>query len=115
MSNAPAITEKRFVQSSPLRVSTRFFPLLRWIWTRYPSNLISWSHWSPDGALAFSVANCGLMNPGIPAEADVATTLRARLIITLLKTPAYRGILKEARGLVIDQVIRRRRNIRREG
>ena len=27
-------TEKRFVQSSPLRVKTRFFPALMWIWTR---------------------------------------------------------------------------------
>ena len=27
--------------------------------------LISWSHWSPDGALPFRVASWGLMNPGI--------------------------------------------------
>jgi hypothetical protein len=34
ISNAPAITENRFVQSKPLRVNTRFFPLLRWTWMR---------------------------------------------------------------------------------
>jgi hypothetical protein len=37
------------------------------------------------------------MNPGISAEADAATTLRARFVITLFKTPAYRGALKESR------------------
>jgi hypothetical protein len=76
--------------------------------------LISWSHWSPEGAFAFSVANCGLMKPGISAEADAATTVRARLVITLLKTPAYRKTLKETRGLVIDEDFRRpARNYRR--
>jgi hypothetical protein len=44
------------------------------------------------------------MNPGISAEADAATTVLARFVITLLKTPAYRGTLKETRGLVIEQL-----------
>src|ERR1700730_16897005 len=48
------------------------------------------------------------MNPGISAEADASTTLRARFVITLLKTPAYRGILKGTRGFVIEQVIEAR-------
>jgi hypothetical protein len=61
--------------------------------------LISSSQWSPDGALALSVANCGLMNPGIDRAA--ATTLRARLVITLLKTPAYRKTVKGTRGFVV--------------
>ena len=34
ISNASAITEKRFVQSNPLRVNTRFFALSRWTCTR---------------------------------------------------------------------------------
>jgi hypothetical protein len=37
-----------------------------------------------------------LDEPGISAEADAATTVRARLVITLLKTPTYRGTLKDA-------------------
>jgi hypothetical protein len=40
-------------------------PLSVWNWIRYPSYLISWSHWLPEGALLFSVASWGLMNPGI--------------------------------------------------
>jgi hypothetical protein len=46
------------------------------------------------------------MNPGISAEVAAATTLRARFVITLLKTPAYRGTLKETRGFVKEAVIR---------
>src|SRR5882757_1014583 len=37
------------------------------------------------------------MKPGISAVA-AATTLRVRFVITLLKTPAYRGDLTESRG-----------------
>jgi len=51
--------------------------------------------------LGFSVASCGLMNPGISAEVAAATTLRARPVITLLKRPAYRVDLKESRGFVM--------------
>lgn len=32
-----------------------------------PSYFILLSHWSPRGAVGFSVASCGLMKPGIPA------------------------------------------------
>jgi hypothetical protein len=34
MSRAPATVEKRFVQSSPVRVKTFFLPLLTWTWMR---------------------------------------------------------------------------------
>jgi nucleotidyltransferase/DNA polymerase involved in DNA repair len=47
----------------------------------------------------FSVINWGLVKPGISA----ATVLRARLAITLLKTPVYRTTLKEAPGVRGDR------------
>jgi hypothetical protein len=49
-------------------------------------------------AMAFSVASCSLMDPGIAAEANSATTFFARLATTLLKTS-----LKETRGFVMDR------------
>jgi len=44
-----AIAEKRFVQSSPVRVRIVTLPLSRWICRRWPSYLISWSQLSPAG------------------------------------------------------------------
>src|SRR6516225_1205344 len=61
---ADAMAGYLWVQSNPVRVSSRTAPRSSRACIRYPSNLISCSHSDPSGGASTSLVSCGLIQSG---------------------------------------------------